>query len=107
MAEVGLFSESVEVVCAPSGRPLELQWRGHSYQMAAEPLRWYERRNWWAEETRAEIGRGAGLVDHEIWRVQARINKASQILTLDISRQINTGNWRIIRIHDAIRDLSA
>ncbi len=104
---MGLFSESVEVACTPSGVPLRLLWRGHNYQMAAEPLRWYERRNWWAEEARAEMGRGAGLVDHEIWRIQARINETSQILTLDLSKQTGTQNWRIIRIHDAIQDLSA
>lgn len=104
---MGLFSESVEVVCAPSGVPLRLQWQGSSYRIAAEPVRWYERRNWWAEELRAEIGRGAGLVDHEIWRVQAQLNDSAEIRTLDLSRQVETGRWRIIRIHDAIRDISA
>ncbi|WP_342667709.1 DUF6504 family protein [Arthrobacter castelli] len=107
MAEVGLFSESVEVVCSPSGQPLRLQWGNRSYKIAADPLRWYERRKWWEEELRAERGRGAGLVDHEIWRVQARANEQSELRTFDIAYQADTGRWRIVKIHDAVRELSA
>ena len=67
---MGMFSESVDVVCAPTGEPAELRWGGRDYRVCAEPVRWYERRQWWAEERRAPLGSGPGLVDHEIWRVQ-------------------------------------
>ena len=83
--EVGVFSEAVEVVCSPGGQPLRLFWKGHTYKVAADPVRWYERRNWWDEEPRAERGHGAGLVDSEIWRIQARLNPRSPLRTLDIS----------------------
>lgn len=66
----GTFSESVDVVCAPTGEPAELRWGGREYRVCADPMRWYERRQWWAEERRAPLGSGPGLVDHEIWRVQ-------------------------------------
>jgi Family of unknown function (DUF6504) len=104
---MGVFSEAVEVVCSPAGQPLRLRWQGRSYRIVAEPVRWYERRKWWAEELRAERGRGAGLVDQEIWRVQARLNGRSQIRTLDLSHQVDTDRWRLIRVHDAVRELSA
>ncbi len=107
VAGVGVFSDSVEVACSPSGQPLQLVWQNRTYKIAAEPLRWYERRKWWEEELRAERGRGAGLVDHEIWRVQARINDRSELRTLDIVHQVDTGRWRLLKIHDAVRDLSA
>ncbi|MCC3274918.1 MULTISPECIES: DUF6504 family protein [unclassified Arthrobacter] len=100
---MGVFSEAIEVVCSPAGKPLRLVWGGHTYKVGADPVRWYERRNWWEEETRAERGHGAGLVDTEIWRVQARVSEHSELRTLDLSHHVNTDRWRLIRIHDALR----
>ena len=74
---MGMFSESVDVDCTASGQPLKLRWAGRQYTVCAEPVRWYERRQWWAEERRAPLGSGPGLVDHEIWRVQVRVGPAA------------------------------
>jgi hypothetical protein len=110
---MGMFSEGVDVVCTPAGQPLELTWAGRQYTVCAEPVRWYERRQWWAEETRAPLGTGPGLVDHEIWRVQVRLSDAKAApcpessLTLDLTRSISSGRWRLLRIHDALRPQSA
>lgn len=115
---MGLFSESVDVSCAPDGQPRELRWGGRSYTVCAEPVRWYERRQWWAEECRAPLGSGPGLVDHEIWRVQvlatgpasassASAEAAGEPLTLDLSRHTVSGRWRLLRIHDALRPRTA
>ena len=101
---MGTFSEAIEVVCSPAGQPLRPIWNGHTYKVGADPVRWYERRNWWEEETRAERGHGAGLVDTEIWRVQARANDRSDLRTLDLSHHVRSDRWRLIRIHDALRD---
>ncbi|XAS69398.1 hypothetical protein V3C33_09170 [Micrococcaceae bacterium Sec5.7] len=121
---MGMFSESVDVVCTPAGQPLKLQWAGRQYTVCAEPVRWYERRQWWAEESRAPLGSGPGLVDHEIWRIQVRAADAKATgmppgkravpprfpedpLTLDLVRQTGSGRWRLLRIHDALRPRSA
>ena len=111
---MGMFSESVDVVCTPAGQPLKLQWAGRHYTVCAEPVRWYERRQWWAEERRAPLGSGPGLVDHEIWRVQVRADPQSagprdtgEPLTLDLSRHVGSGRWRLLRIHDALRPQTA
>ncbi|WP_427174899.1 DUF6504 family protein [Arthrobacter sp. 92] len=110
---MGLFSEGVDVLCTPEGQPLELRWSGRHYTVCAEPLRWYERRQWWAEETRAPLGTGPGLVDHEIWRVQVRPSgnlaktEPAEPLTLDLTRSISSGRWRLLRIHDALRPNTA
>jgi hypothetical protein len=104
---MGMFSESVDVVCTPSGQPLKLGWAGRHYTVCAEPVRWYERRQWWAEESRAPLGSGPGMVDHEIWRVQVRASEGSpgEVLTLDLARHVGSGRWRLLRIHDALRTL--
>jgi hypothetical protein len=100
---MGMFSESVDVSCTPEGQPLSLDWAGRHYDVCAEPLRWFERRQWWAEEQRAPLGGGPGLVDHEIWRVQVRdAGNPELTLTLDLSRHLGSGRWRLLRIHDAL-----
>jgi hypothetical protein len=99
---VGLFTQSVEVDCTPAGQPLRLRWQGREYTLAAEPVRWYERRRWWAEEPRAPRGYGPGLVDHEIWRVQVRLAGKGLLRTFDLSRHAGSGRWRVIRLHDAL-----
>jgi hypothetical protein len=106
---MGMFSESVDVVCTAAGQPLKLQWAGRHYTVCAEPVRWYERRQWWAEERRAPLGSGPGLVDHEIWRVQVRgdPHEAGEPLTLDLSRHLGSGRWRLLRIHDALHPKTA
>ena len=57
---MGMFSESVDVVCTAAGQPLELQWAGRRYTVCAEPVRWYERRQWWAEEQPGPAGQRPG-----------------------------------------------
>jgi hypothetical protein len=106
---MGMFSESVDVDCAASGQPLKLRWAGQHYTVCAEPVRWYERRQWWAEERRAPLGSGPGLVDHEIWRVQVRLDPqdTGEPLTLDLSRHLGSGRWRLLRIHDALQPRTA
>ena len=43
-----MFSESVDVSCGADGHPVALTWAGRSYSVCAEPVRWYERRQWCA-----------------------------------------------------------
>jgi hypothetical protein len=100
---MGMFSESVDVACSPAGEPLSLRWAGRNHDLCAEPVRWFERRQWWVEEQRAPLGSGPGLVDHEIWRVQVRDpGNPERTLTLDLSRHVGSGRWRLVRIHDAL-----
>ncbi len=111
---MGMFSQSVDVECTADGEPQGVLWAGRSYSVCAEPVRWYERRQWWAEESRAPLGSGPGLVDHEIWRVQVLpsttppgAEEPDGPLTLDLTRHIRSGRWRLLRIHDALRPRTA
>ena len=83
-------------------RPASLAWRGLSYRVVAKPVRWFERRPWWIEESRAERGR-EGLVDYEIWRVQIVPERrpSAEVRTIDVSRHGAAGRWRVVRLHDA------
>ncbi|GAA3694823.1 hypothetical protein GCM10022377_04470 [Zhihengliuella alba] len=104
---MGLFTQSLDVVLAEDGALSALTWRGQRYDVLEEPVLWYERRKWWEEEQRAERGRGRGLVDHEIWRVQARGARDGDLRTFDLSHHVASGRWRMIRLHGAVREEAA
>ena len=101
---MGIFTQSIEVDCTPAGVPIRLRWQGREYKLAAEPVRWFERRKWWTEEVRAERGRGPGLVDYEVWQLQVKLAGVGPLRTFEVSRQVETGRWRIIRMPEAYRE---
>lgn len=101
---VGIFTQSIEVDCTPAGVPIRMRWQGREYRLAADPVRWFQRRDWWKEELRAERGHGPGLVDYEVWQLQVKLAGVGPLRTFEVSRQVETGRWRIIRIHDAYRE---
>jgi hypothetical protein len=55
------------------------------------------------------------VVDHEIWRVQVQPVdgggrtglQQEEPLTLDLTRHIGSGRWRLLRIHDGLRPKTA
>ncbi|MCG7423485.1 DUF6504 family protein [Micrococcus porci] len=98
---MGTFTQSVAVERDRQGAPARLHWEGREYVLAERPLRWFERRRWWAEEARAEKGRGPGLVDHEIWRLQVRLARAGNapVRTVDLAHHLDSGRWRLVRVH--------
>jgi len=102
---MGTFTQAVEVSCTAGGVPLRVNYRGRSYTVKAQPQRWYVRRRWWVEEHRAAIGHGPGLVDYQMWRVQVQLTRAANapLLTLDISHAPDSGRWRLVQVHDALR----
>lgn len=99
------LTQSIHVTCTTAGIPLHLMYGGRSYTVKAEPQRWYVRRRWWAEEYRAAIGHGPGLVDYQMWRLQVGLTRAQNapVLTLDISHHVETGRWQLVQVHEAMR----
>lgn len=95
---MGLFTQSVQVTLSATGIPLRLHWQGKQWHVCAEPLRWFERRTWWAEDPRAQRGHGPGLVDHEIWRLQLRLGTRDAPRTVHVSHRLDTGRWRLINL---------
>nr|WP_196837012.1 DUF6504 family protein [Zhihengliuella flava] len=101
---MGLFTQGIEVICSSSGAPELLQWQEQDFRVTVPPVRWFERRNWWTEEPRVQRGNGAGVVDHEMWRVQAVGARDGSLRTFEVSRHQRSGRWRMIRVHDAVRE---
>lgn len=98
------FSEGVEVIKTTTGAPLHLIWQDNHYTLAATPLRWFERRKWWEEVSRAAPGEGAGLVDREVWRVQMKRDDLTEspLFSFDLVKYFPGEHWRILKIHDAL-----
>lgn len=93
---MGFLTESVDVGCDAGGMPVGVRWRGRDYRVAQEPVRWYERRAWWAEDARLPRDRGVGAVDQQMWRVQVQLTVRSELLTLELVHTLDTGRWRLL-----------
>lgn len=93
---MGFLTESVEVDCGADGVPVAVHWRGRDYRVTQDPVRWYERRAWWAEDARLPADRGIGAVDQQMWRVQVQLTVRSELLTLELVHTLDTGRWRLL-----------
>ena len=67
--------ESVTVSVNWAGEPVKFTWAGATYAITAKPVRWYDRRQWWAEAGRVQRGIGAQVLEVEMWQVQAELLK--------------------------------
>ena len=110
---MGIFTEGVTVQCSPQGIPLQLLWQEKWWNVAADPLCWYQRQPWWEQEVRMPPGDGVGKVDIRIWRLQLtpeasktrEQHSSTGWVTLDVVQQRPHNQWRVIKIHDAIEDV--
>ncbi|GGG71744.1 hypothetical protein GCM10011374_40590 [Kocuria dechangensis] len=93
---MGFLTESVDVDCDAEGVPVGVRWRGRAYRVAQEPVRWYERRAWWAEDARLPAGRGVGAVEQQVWRLQVQLSPRAELLTLELVHTLDTGRWRLL-----------
>ncbi|MEN9606467.1 MAG: hypothetical protein RL605_295 [Actinomycetota bacterium] len=64
--------EAVFVATNQGGEPIGFNWRGIAYLVKSRPVRWFARREWWVEASRVHRGIGAGVVEVEMWRLQAK-----------------------------------
>lgn len=87
--------EQIVVKTSAGGQPSELERGGRRWVIAEEPLRWFERIKWWERQNR--MPKGFGLVDVEVWRVQARLglNPQSELATMDLERDQISGGWSL------------
>ncbi len=87
--------EHVVVRTTAAGLPLAVRRSGREWLVGAEPLRWFERLNWWEEQNR--MPKGLGRVDVEVWRVQARLgrNVRSELTTMELLNDQQGGGWRL------------
>lgn len=77
------------------GMPTAVLSNGREWAVGAEPVRWFERVNWW--ETRRRMPRGLSRVDVEVLQLQVRLgrNGSSALTTMLLERDGLGGGWRL------------
>ena len=81
----------VETVAAV---PVSFVREGRAWNIAVEPVRWYERVSWW--ETEKRMPRGECIrIDVMVWQVQARIghNPKSDLVTFELVLGTDRKTW--------------
>ena len=75
--------------------PTTVLSRGREWAVGAEPVRWFERINWW--ETSRRMPKGSGGVDVEVLQLQVRLgnNSKSALATMYLQRDGLGGGWRL------------
>ena len=87
--------EHVMVRTGSNGRPSAVVSNGREWTVGAEPVRWFERVNWW--EINRRMPKGHSRVDVEVLQVQVRLggNKGSALTTMLLERDGAGGGWRL------------
>jgi hypothetical protein len=87
--------EHVMVRTGPNGTPTTVITKGREWAVGAEPVRWFERLNWW--EVNRRMPKGLGRVDVEVLQVQVRLggNISSALTTMLLERDGLGGGWRL------------
>ncbi|WP_336885619.1 hypothetical protein [Arthrobacter sp. FW305-BF8] len=89
----------VQVRFNAAGTPLAVRHDGQIWAVAAEPVHWFERCDWWHTGTRAAIGSG-DLVSVEHWRVQVRDSTSAPLRTFELRRDPLSEQWLLVSITD-------
>ena len=93
------LNEPVDIRFTPQGVPLAVRWRGRLWPVAAEPLHWFSRWNWWESNLPAGPGQG-NIVDIEFWRLQVRATSTSPLLTLEVRKHPGWDGWHLVHVSD-------
>ncbi|MFQ4149634.1 hypothetical protein AAGW05_13225 [Arthrobacter sp. LAPM80] len=95
LLDMMIHGEEVGVRISEAGVPLEVHRGGRVWFVGAEPVRWYERTQWWKHNRR--MPKGQGRVDVQVWRLQVRLgpNRRSDLVTMDLEVDPGGGPWRV------------
>jgi len=92
--------ESVTVSVNWAGEPVKFTWAGATYAITAKPVRWYDRRQWWAEAGRVQRGIGAQVLEVEMWQVQAELQDAirATLPKFEFELMHSKNIWQLVRV---------
>jgi hypothetical protein len=96
--------EPVTVSVNWAGEPVKFVWAGATYAITAKPVRWYDRRQWWAEAGRVQRGIGAQVLEVEMWQVQAEIQAGVQdpiratLPKFEFELMHSKNAWQLVRV---------
>ena len=90
----------VQVRFTAKGIPLAVRYDGRIWAVAAEPVRWFTRADWWKTAKRAPVGCG-DLVSVEHWQVQVKLGGSdSPLRTFELRREPLSEQWLLEAIND-------
>jgi|LauGreDrversion4_2_1035121.scaffolds.fasta_scaffold45544_3 hypothetical protein len=92
--------ESVTVSVNWAGEPVKFVWAGATYAITAKPVRWYDRRQWWAEAGRVQRGIGAQVLEVEMWQVQAELQDTirATLPKFEFELMHSKNAWQLVRV---------
>ena len=101
--------ESVTVSVNWAGEPVKFVWAGATYAITAKPVRWYDRRQWWAEAGRVQRGIGAQVLEVEMWQVQAEIQDAirATLPKFEFELMHSKNAWQLVRVAELVDNVRA
>ena len=89
----------VDVRFTASGSPLAVRYDGRIWAVAADPVHWFGRDEWWVTRRTAAVGSG-NLVSIEFWQVQVRLGTTSTLRTFTLRRDPLSEQWLLESITD-------
>ena len=75
-----------------SGLPVSFEHNGRTSRVAVEPVRWFERIDWW-KVFKHYPRESPPRIDLEVWRVQARLGTRGELVTFDLVRDQDRVPW--------------
>jgi len=102
--------EAVEVLVNQTGQPTGFRWRGERYVVVSQPVRWFTRREWWVESSRAYRGIGSGVLELEMWRCTVKPDRAGSAgvstansgglqAQFELVRNAAANRWQLLRVY--------
>lgn len=89
--------ERIKVLTNQAGEPVRFSWRNGTYLVTSKPERYFSRRSWWQEASRAPRGIGSSVLEVEIWRLSAAKGALSPA-QFELVYSHQECNWQLVRI---------
>ena len=90
---------AVVVRFTPAGTPLAVRHEGRIWAVAADPVHWFAREDWWDTRRTASVGSGDQM-SIEYWRIQVRPSSSSALRTFTLRRNLLATQWLLEHISD-------
>lgn len=91
--------EKVAVAVNGTGEPIGFKWRNANFLVANKPMRWFIRREWWAEAARVQRGVGRDVIEVEIWRLMASDLMSKRCQQYELLHAVDKDDWRLVLVY--------
>jgi hypothetical protein len=91
--------EKVAVAVNGDGEPIGFKWRNANFLVSNRPMRWFARREWWSEASRAQRGIGSDIIEVEMWRLLASDLHQKSCQQYELIHSVGQDDWRLILVY--------